>query len=67
MTRAAARINQDEVVRLVKAVRSCGLDVSRVTFDGNRVDVIIGHSGDIIPLPVDQGAKVDGPIREPQL
>lgn len=67
MTRALARIKHDEVVRLVKAVRACGLDVSRVSFDGAKVDVIIGHSGEQAPTPVDEPANAEGPIREPQL
>ena len=67
MSRALARIKHDEVVRLVKAVRACGLDVSRVSFDGAKVDVIIGHSGEPAPAQVDEPANDEGPIREPQL
>lgn len=43
MSRTVARITQDEVARMVKAVRSTGLSIARVTFDGKRVDVIIGE------------------------
>lgn len=67
MSRALARIKHDEVVRLVKAVRACGLDVSRVSFDGAKVDVIIGHSGEQATPAVDEPANAEGPIREPQL
>lgn len=59
MSRALARIKHDEVVRLVKAVRACGLDVSRVSFDGAKVDVIIGHSGEQAPTPVDEPVNAE--------
>jgi hypothetical protein len=41
MTRRAARITKIEVERVIAAVQACGLPVARVTFDGERVDVII--------------------------
>jgi hypothetical protein len=43
MGRHAARITHSEVVRLIKAVISSGLTVQRVTFDGERVDVVVGR------------------------
>lgn len=43
MARRAARITHDEVTRIVKAVRDCKLPIERVTYDGERVDVIIGE------------------------
>ena len=43
MARRAAKITHDEVTRLVKAVKGCGLPVRRVTFDGDKVDVVIGE------------------------
>lgn len=46
MSRLAARIRHDEIARMLKAVQSCGLPVARVTFDGTKVDVIIGESGE---------------------
>lgn len=66
MSRAAARINHDEVVRMVKAVKACGLPIARVTFDGNNVAVIIGDSGESLARPVDHERQDDGLIREPQ-
>ena len=71
MGRNAARITQDEVVRMVKAVRSCGLPVARVTFDGQRVDVVIGkpESASSEPnteLPNKEPAS-SGLLREPQV
>lgn len=45
MARRAARINRDEVSRMIKAVIGCGLTVGRVTFDGEKVSIVIG--GDI--------------------
>ena len=59
MSRFAARIKHDEIVRMVKAVRSCGLPVARVTFDGTRVDVIIGDSGENPEARVDERGKAN--------
>jgi hypothetical protein len=42
MSRRLARITHSEVKRLIKAVMSSGLTVQRVTFDGERIDVIVG-------------------------
>jgi hypothetical protein len=67
MSRRAARITHDEVARMVRAVRSCGLQVGRVSFDGEKVDVIIADSGEEPVRPVDGAPQSDGPIREPQL
>ena len=67
MTRRAARISHDEVKRMVKAVQGCGLSVARVSFDGARVEVIIGDSGEGVPPIIDEADNDDGPIREPQL
>lgn len=73
MSRTAARISHDEICRMVKAVRSCGLPVARVTFevaqDRARVEVIIGDSGDSgedSPTPTRQAGMAQRPIREPQ-
>lgn len=67
MGRATARLRHDEITRMVKAVQSCGLPVARVTFDGERVDVIIGESGEKAGASIDREAQRDAPIREPQL
>lgn len=67
MTRALARLRQDEIVRMVKAVRQCGLPVAEVMFDGERVRVIVGDSGHKLAPPLDDTLDEDGPIREPQL
>ena len=66
MSRPAARVRHDEVTRLVKAVRACGLEIARVTFDGTNVDVIIGNSGESQASPVDAKATNGGLIREPK-
>lgn len=66
MTRRAARITHDEVCRIVKALQTCGLPIGRVTFDGDKVDVIIGDSGEKAAPKVDGDKKDDGLIREPQ-
>lgn len=60
MGRNAARITHDEVVRMVKAVRTCGLPIARVTFDGNRVDVVIGK-----PESASSEPNTDLPSKEP--
>ncbi len=52
---------------MVKAVRSCGLIVGQVIFNGDELRVVI--SGDIGdgPAPrIDEIANDDGLIREPQ-
>ncbi len=51
MARRPAKITHDEVTRLVKAVRACDLPIKRVTFDGERVDVVIGE---VSKEPVDK-------------
>lgn len=54
MTRRAARITHDEVRRMVKAVRSCGLSVGRIDFDGERLSVVIGGEiGETEPNSID--------------
>lgn len=55
MSRVAARIRHDEIVRMVKAVRSCGLPVASVTFDGQTVRVNIGESGEAEDRRIDGG------------
>jgi hypothetical protein len=42
MSRPAARITHTEVTRLIKAVQACGLPIARVTFDGEKVEVVVG-------------------------
>ena len=66
MTRRAARITEDEVRRAVKAVLALGLPVARVSFNGDKVDVIIGESGETSAPRVDAPANDEGLIREPQ-
>jgi hypothetical protein len=46
MARTAARIRHDEVTRMVKAAKACGLPVYGITFDGNSVTVITVESKD---------------------
>jgi hypothetical protein len=40
VSRRAAKITHVEVTRLIKAVMSSGLTVQRVTFDGEKVEVV---------------------------
>lgn len=68
MGRRAARITHDEVCRVVKGVRSSGLSIGRVVFDGYTVSVEIG--GDSVEnAPGDTGHEDegDGLILEPKL
>lgn len=69
MSRRASRITQDEVARMIRAVQSCGLSIGGVTFNGDRVDVVIdnGDSGDQRPALAGQEDDGPGPIMEPQL
>ncbi|WP_339642195.1 hypothetical protein [uncultured Pelagibacterium sp.] len=58
MARTKARIHHDEVVRMIKAVQSCGLSVSSVSFDGEQLEVVVREPS----------KRPDfGPIREPTL
>ena len=59
MSRPAARISHDEVTRMVKAVKRLGLPIARVSYDGNRLDVIIGEIGETGEDDVD-GHKQEG-------
>lgn len=43
MPRRAAKITFDEASRVLKAIKKLDLPVRRVTFDGERLDVIIGE------------------------
>lgn len=54
MGRLAAKIKHDEVVRIVKAVKACGLPVARVSFDGERVDIVIGENENFSEKELDQ-------------
>lgn len=51
MTRRAARITHSEVTRLIKAVLSSGLTVQRVTFDGERVEVVTTGGEPLVTKP----------------
>lgn len=66
MSRALARIKHDEVARLIKAAQSCGLGVSRISFDGAKVDVIIGDI-EVSPPPKIEMPDDDVPLAEPKL
>lgn len=69
MSRRAARITHDEAFRMVKAVRSVGLSIGSVTFDGSKLEIVIKNedSGeDASPTP----SQLPTPpplIREPKL
>ncbi len=68
MGRRAARITHDEVCRVVKAVRSSGLSIGRVVFDGHSVSVEIGgDSVEITPRTSGHEDERDGLILEPKL
>ena len=53
MTARRAKVTEIEVRRLIKAVRAAGLPIARVTFDGDRVDVVVGgkDSSPTAPAP----------------
>lgn len=67
MPRRTARIGQDEVRRMVKAVQDCGLPIARVVFDGETVSVIVGESEGNDQIGVDGPKDVTARIREPAL
>lgn len=66
MSRRAAKVTEDEVRRMVKAVVGLGLAVSSVDFDGSRVSVNIGYSGET-RQPVVDDREEDAPLPEPKL
>lgn len=66
MSRPVSRISHDEVARMVKAVRSAGMSIARVSFDGAKVDVIIGESGERPKIAVDAEKKGEN-LREPKV
>lgn len=68
MTRAAARVNHDEIVRMVKAVQRCGLPIGEVVYENGRVRLVIGvDSGQIAPALVDEPDPGEGLLVEPKL
>ena len=67
MSRPAARIKYDEVARLIRAATACGLAVTRIIYDGERVEIVTGSVGS---LGVGPAPSPDDPpklLREPQL
>lgn len=69
MSRPAARIKYDEVARLIRAATACGLAVTRIIYDGERVEIVTGSVGgwgaDSAPAPSsDEQPK---PLLEPRL
>lgn len=67
MSRAPCRIRQDEVARMIRAAKACGLSVKGVRFDGETVSVIIGESGEDQITTIDVQDEAPRLIREPQL
>lgn len=68
MGRRAAKITHDEVVRLIRGVQTTGLEIGRISFDGQSVHIVIGgDSGEKEPLPGGHAENDDGLIREPKL
>lgn len=57
MTRLAARIRHDEVTRMVKAAKACGLSVYAITFDGSSVAVITEESKENAGGGLDRGGR----------
>ena len=67
MARRTARITHDEVMRMVKAVRDLGLPIGKVTYDGQRIEVVIDavDCGENSGAPLAPAADDDGLLREP--
>jgi hypothetical protein len=59
MARLAARIRHDEVTRMVKAAKACGLPVYGITFDGTSVTVITEESRDSPAAALDRAGKTE--------
>lgn len=64
MSRPAARIKYDEVARLIKAATTCGLTVTRIIYDGERVEIVTGPADRLDIEPTSDPPK---PLLEPQL
>lgn len=47
MSRRAAKITTTEVKRFVTALQAAGIPIARVTFDGERVDVIVSKDDNV--------------------
>lgn len=56
MSRLAARIRHDEVTRMVKAAKACGLPVYGIQFDGATVTVITEESKEKPAAALDRGS-----------
>ncbi|AVF04732.1 MULTISPECIES: hypothetical protein [Devosia] len=63
MSRLAARIRHDEVTRMVKAAKACGLPIYGIQFDGATVTVITEESRDKPTGGLDRGAGSE-PVQE---
>lgn len=59
MSRFAARIRHDEVARMVKAAKACGLPVYGIQFDGATVTVITEESKEKSDKGIDRGRSAD--------
>lgn len=42
MSRTAARVKQDEVARMIRAIQACGLPIDRVECRDGKVKIVIG-------------------------
>lgn len=59
MSRFAARIRHDEVTRMVKAAKACGLPVYGIQFDGSTVTVITDESKETSAGRIDRGRSAE--------
>lgn len=64
--RRKARTTYDEVTPLIKGVQSAGLPIARVSFDGDRIEVVIGQPMDSRPGDQHKAAQPTL-LREPKL
>ena len=46
MSRSKPKVSFDDLNRIIKAALRNGLTISRISFDGTRLDVVVGEPGE---------------------
>lgn len=59
MTRSAANFSQDEIARIIRAVKGVGLRINRVALDKGRVEIIVGDGEAVAEVTPDNLESLD--------
>lgn len=59
MTRSAANFSQDEIARIIRAVKGAGLPINRVALDKGRVEIIVGDGEAVAEVTPDNLESLD--------